>query len=203
MNMLKTNQCAGRWSRHAMLLALSALFTFALSADEMMMGLKAADSAPDFSLKTLDDRTVTLAALKKEQPVVLVILRGWPGYQCPICSRQVQEFVASADAFAAQKAKVVMVYPGPAADLRAHAAEFLHDKNWPRDFVFLTDPDYTFTKAYHARWDAPHETAYPSTFVIDSAGKIRFAKISMTHGDRADVKSVIESLESLKKMDKM
>ena len=49
--------------------------------------------APDFQLKNLNDELVSLNKLTAEHNVVLVVLRGWPGYQCPICSRQVGEFL--------------------------------------------------------------------------------------------------------------
>src|SRR5215510_9057230 len=84
---------------------------------------KVGDKAPDFALRTLDDKTVRLSDLTATGKVVLVVLRGWPGYQCPLCTRQVQDYIASASAFATAKARVVMVYPGPAEDLKAHAAE--------------------------------------------------------------------------------
>src|SRR5271169_1185845 len=67
-------------------------------------------------------------------------------------------------------AQVLMVYPGPSGDLKADAAEFLQDKNWPADFRLVLDPDYSFTKTYGLRWDAPKETPYPSTFIIGKGG---------------------------------
>ncbi|HEY3915709.1 MAG TPA: hypothetical protein VGN61_14575, partial [Verrucomicrobiae bacterium] len=42
---------------------------------------KEGDKAPDFALKTLDDQTVRLSELTANSNVVLVVLRGWPGYQ--------------------------------------------------------------------------------------------------------------------------
>lgn len=153
--------------------------------------------APDFTLKTMDAKSVKLSDETVRQPVVLVVLRGWPGYQCPLCTRQVHEFVAHADAFAG-KARVIMVYPGPAKDLQAHAEQFIKDKQWPKDFIFVTDPDFAFTKSYGLRWEAPGETSYPSTFVIDTKGLVRFIKISKGHGDRATVAAALEALEKLK-----
>ena len=64
--------------------------------------------------------------------------------------------------------------------------------------TLLLDPDYSFTNAYGLRWDAPRETAYPSTFVIDTDGTVRYAKISKSHGDRAEVSDVIKALDALK-----
>src|SRR3974377_76810 len=109
---------------------------------------KVGDKAPDFSLKTLDDQTVRLSELTATGKVVLVVLRGWPGYQCPLCTRQVQDYIASASGFATASARVVMVYPGPADDLKSHATEFLKNKQWPKEFVYLTDPGFAIVNAY-------------------------------------------------------
>jgi len=158
---------------------------------------KIGDKAPDFTLKTLDEQTVRLSDLTTTGKVVLVVLRGWPGYQCPLCSRQVQDFIALASEFAKTKTRVVMVYPGPASELKAHATEFLKDKQWPKEFVYLTDPSFTMVNAYGLRWDAPGETAYPSTFILDQKRVVRFSKISPSHGDRTKATDLIEELKRL------
>lgn len=155
------------------------------------------DAAPEFTLNTLDGKAVVLKDLTAKQRVVLVVLRGWPGYQCPVCTKQVHDFVAKADEFKGQ-ATVLMIYPGPAEKLKEHAEEFLKNKGWPKEFQFVTDPDYTFTKAYGLRWDAPGETAYPSTFIVDMGGKIRFAKVSKDHGGRASAEEVVKTLAPVK-----
>ena len=151
-----------------------------------------------FTLNTLEDKPVDLKQLTAKKPVVLVVLRGWPGYQCPICTRQVQGFTRKAADFAAHGAQVVMVYPGPADDLTAHAREFLQNKEWPKDFLFVIDPDYTFTNAYGLRWDAKNETAYPSTFIIAAGNKVRFAHVSKQHGDRVDSTEALKALMDVK-----
>src|SRR5262249_54075654 len=46
------------------------------------------ERAPDFSLEALDGTSVSLSAELQSGPIVLVMLRGWPGYQCPFCVRQ-------------------------------------------------------------------------------------------------------------------
>lgn len=153
--------------------------------------------APNFSLKTLDDKVVELKTLTAKHPVLLIVLRGWPGYQCPICSRQVNDYVGKAADFAAQGVQVLMVYPGPADQLKTHAQEFLASKEWPADFLYVIDPDYTFTNAYGLRWDAPKETAYPSTFIIDRQGRVRFAHVSKSHGDRVDAAAAKAALSVL------
>ncbi len=158
---------------------------------------KVGDKAPDFSLKTLTGEVVRLKELTAKSNVVLIVLRGWPGYQCPLCTKLVHDYAESASGFAAAKARIVMVYPGPAEDLKAHAQEFLGNKQWPKDFIFVTDPDYSMVDAYGLRWKAPKETAFPSTLLIDKKGVIRFAKVSHSHGDRTQASDTLTELKRL------
>lgn len=153
--------------------------------------------AKDFQLQAVAGSLqgdVRLSELVKDGPVALVVLRGYPGYQCGICSRQVGEFVANAKAFAGKNAKVVMIYPGPDNGLEARAKAFLKGSNLPEPLSLLLDPGYEFTNAYGLRWNAPRETAYPSTFVIGPDGVIAYAKVSKGHGGRVSVKEVLANL---------
>jgi peroxiredoxin len=148
--------------------------------------------APDFTLTTITGTPVRLTKQEHGSPLVLVVLRGYPGYQCPFCQRQVHDFVEHAADFAAKRATVLLVYPGPPADLDQHAREFLAKQaEMPSNIVLVTDSDYKMTNLYGLRWDAPHETAYPSTFILDEQGKIIFEKISHTHGDRTSAQDVL------------
>jgi peroxiredoxin len=106
----------------------------------------------------------------------------------------VAELIGKSSEIAASRSQVVLVYPGPANGLEGHGEEFVRGKALPANFHFVVDPDYAFTKAYDLRWDAPKETAYPSTFVVDTGGRITFAKISRSHGDRAKVGDVLQAL---------
>lgn len=152
------------------------------------------DAAPDSSLATLEGKTISLAETLKEGPAVVVVLRGWPGYQCPICTRQVGDLIVRAKDFNAEKATVLLIYPGPADHLKEHAAEFAIDKSLPANFRFVIDPDYGFTNAWKLRWDAQGETAYPSSFVIDRGGVVRFAKVSQSHGGRASTAELLNAV---------
>lgn len=155
------------------------------------------DMAPALELKSYDTGTVKLEDAIRKGPVVVLVLRGNPGYQCPLCTRQVGEFIAAAKKFDAANATVILIYPGPAARLKSKAKDFLKGTTLPKGFQLLIDPDYAFTNEWHLRWDAPQETAYPSTFVIDKDGKIQFAKVSKSHGDRASVEDVIRTLKEI------
>lgn len=155
--------------------------------------------APDFSLQALDGASVRLETEVARGPVVLVVLRGWPGYQCPFCTRQFGEYLSKAQDIEATGAHVLFVYPGPTDGLKAHAEMFVKTTTLPASYRVLLDPDYTFTAAYGLRWDAPNETAYPSTFVLDTGGTVTFSRTSGTHGDRVPVADVLAALAKLKK----
>jgi len=149
---------------------------------------------PAFTLLNLDGMKRPLSDATADGPVVLLVLRGFPGYQCPLCNRQVAEFVKNGPAFAKAGARVVMVYPGPPENVQAKAKQFVAGKNLPQHFELLLDPDYVFANLYNLRWDAPNETAYPSAFVIGKNGLITFAKISNSHGGRATAAEVLAAL---------
>jgi peroxiredoxin len=152
---------------------------------------KVGDKARDFTLQGLDGATVRLSEQFARGSVVLVVLRGYPGYQCPFCTRQFGDYLTNASKFEAANARVLFVYPGQADGLREHAATLTTHAPLPIAFRILPDPDYTFTLAYGLRWEAPQETAYPSTFVFDRTGVVTFAETSRSHGDRVTAASVL------------
>lgn len=158
---------------------------------------KEGEKAPDSSLTSLDGQAIRLSAEVARGPVVLVVLRGWPGYQCPFCTRQFGEYMAKAKAIEGAGAHVLFVYPGPADGLKAHAEAFTKAATLPAAYRVLLDPDYAFTRSYGLRWEARDETAYPSTFVIARSGLIVFARTSHEHGDRVPVDDVIQVLGRL------
>ncbi len=153
--------------------------------------------APDFTLSTPDGHALSLYSTTRGGPVVLVVLRGYPGYQCPYCVRQVHDFVESAASFAAAGTDVVLVYPGPPASLDEHAKEFLAKQNpLPPNIHLVIDPDYKFTNQYGLRWDAPAETAHPSTFLIDRDHVVFSSRVSSGHGDRTTAADVLAQLQA-------
>jgi peroxiredoxin len=146
----------------------------------------------------VDGNAVRLSDELKAGPVVIVVLRGWPGYQCPFCTAQFADLLGDAKDFEAAGARVLVIYPGPADRLREHAKEFQRDRMLPACFRLLVDPDEAFATAHGLRWDAPHETVYPATFVLDREGVVRFARVSHEHGGRVEAKEIVEALASLK-----
>ncbi len=159
---------------------------------------KVDEEAPEFVLKNLKDEPISLRKLTEKGAVVLLVLRGWPGYQCPICTRQVGEFLTKKAEFEKAGAQVVMIYPGPADLLAEHAKEFQGDKSFPANYHYVIDPDYKFTNAWGLRWEADRETAYPSTFLVSKDNKVKFGLTSTSHGGRESADNVLKELAKLK-----
>ena len=184
----------GRALRYGTLLTLASALSLVAFAQTPATGAK----APDFTLSTPTGTTVELANSTAKSTTVLVVLRGYPGYQCPYCTKQVHDFAEHSADFAAKKVNVLLVYPGPPAELEQHAKEFLAQQQaeLPNNVQLVIDPNYKVTNLYGLRWDAPHETAYPSTFILDSHNKILFEKISHSHGDRTSAQDVLTQLST-------
>lgn len=184
---------AGRWSA-AMQAQTAQATPHARAAEDPLSPPRVGAAARDFTLRSLDGGTVRLSDEIARGPVVLIVLRGWPGYQCPFCTMQFSDYLKNATAFDERGAHVLFVYPGPADELPQHAAAFTASRPMPPAFRFLLDPDFTFTDAYGLRWNAPNETAYPSTFVFDRKGVVLLAHTSRGHGDRVAAKAVLDAL---------
>jgi peroxiredoxin Q/BCP len=154
-----------------------------------------AQTAPDFTLSTINGTPVQLSAETNKGTTVLVILRGYPGYQCPFCQKQAHDFIAHASEFAKKKTTVLLVYPGPPGELDRRAKEFFSKQAaLPPNITLVTDPDYKVTNLYGVRWNAPEETAYPSTFLLDKNRTVLFEKISRSHGDRTTASEVVAQI---------
>jgi thioredoxin-dependent peroxiredoxin len=175
----------------AAVIVSATLFGTALIAQTPAVGAK----APDFTLSTPTGKSVQMSKEIQGHGLVLVVLRGFPGYQCPFCVKQVHDFIDHSADFQAKNTRVLLVYPGPPGELDDHAKDFLAKQaELPANIVLVTDPDYKVTNLYGLRWDMPHETAYPSTFVLDNKGMISFEKISHSHGDRLSAQDALANV---------
>jgi thioredoxin-dependent peroxiredoxin len=175
-------------------LTKAAVLTLMMSAPAWSAPPAVGQTAPEFALRNVQGAAMKLSDALAKGPVVLVVLRGFPGYQCPFCNRQAQDFIRNAKAFADAGYRVMMVYPGAAENLEAHAKEFAQGKNFPESMDLLIDPGYQFTQLYDLRWNAPNETAYPSTFILNRQGVIVFAKTSKEHGGRTTAEEILHAL---------
>ena len=176
------------------------IFSATVFAEKITVGPEEGKVLEDFSGITIYGGDFQLSKHVEKGSVVLVMLRGFPGYQCPVCSTQVAGYIAKAEEFEKQRnTPVVFIYPGKVNDLEKRAKEFTapleKEVDLPSNFIFLLDQDYKITNHLNLRWDDPKETAYPAAFVIDHDGYVQFTKVSDNHHDRATADEILEFLD--------
>jgi peroxiredoxin len=140
--------------------------------------------APDFTLNALDGSSLSLRQLTAAGRLVIVVLRGYPGYQCPFSQQQFQSYQQAAAQFASLSTQVLFVYPGNGGkNLSLDAADMIGSQPLPQNVHVVLDPNYSFTNLYGLRWNATDETAYPSTFLINSDRTVVFTHVGQFHSD--------------------
>ena len=154
------------------------------------------DHAPDFTLPTPGGDALQLSSLTASGRVILIVLRGYPGYQCPYSLQQFNDFQQSAAQFAALNTQVVFIYPGTSSSLASEANAFAPANSLPGNIHLVIDPDFTVTNLYGLRWDAPSETAYPSTFIIEKDSSIFSVKVGKSHGDHPTAADTLAALNA-------
>jgi thioredoxin-dependent peroxiredoxin len=129
-----------------------------LFSDPLSVGTK----APDFTLPDQDGKTVSLAALKGTN----VVLVFYPRDETSVCTKQLCEF---RDQWADVEAKNAVVFGVNPQDAASHA-KFREHRKYP--FPLLTDEGQKMGEAYHTRGLIVKRTVY----LIGPDGVIRYAK---------------------------
>ena len=156
------------------------------------------ERAIDFDLPVVGgDGFVKLSKEYDEGNVVVVVLRGYPGSQCPFCSRQLSGLLNRAKALAQEAHRVILVYPGEGALLKRHAEQFMGSRSLPEPLVIVRDDGMKMVSDWGLRWKKSRETAFPATFVIDQNGRVRWSKISDNHAGRSSVEEIMRELRKL------
>lgn len=189
---------------HLRWIGASLLFLFANAsvsqADEEKVIPRPAigERAVDFELPIVGQKSfLTLSDEYKEGPVVVIVLRGYPGYQCPLCNRQVSSLANRARVLGEEAHKVILVYPGETSGLDRRAEQFMGSRRLPEPLVIVRDDGMKMVKEWGLRWDAINETAYPATFVVDQNGRIAWKKVSDSHAGRSTTEEILKELRKL------
>lgn len=173
--------------------------------------LKADAQSPDVTVKTLDGKSVSVAALHKDKPVVLVFFRGgW----CPICTRHTQELIKAYPKIKEMGAEMVGVSPDNLESSKANS-----DKN-SIPFPIYSDADMSAAKAFGLAFKVDDKTVekykgfgldlekasglshhalpIPAVFIVDKSGKIVFAHSNPDYRQRLDTNTIVNELGKIK-----
>lgn len=144
--------------------------------------LEVGDRIIDFELPVVgSEEYLTLSDECKQGTVVVIVLRGYPGYQCPFCSRQIGALSNRAQALAKEAHRVILVYPGKAETIEKNSERFLGSRKLPEPLVLVRDKGMEMVTEWGLRWNARNETAYPATYVFDRNARLRWHQVSKSH----------------------
>lgn len=170
-------------------------------------GLRAGQTAPDFTLPDATGRPVRLAELLQAGPVVLVFYRGnW----CPYCNVQLRAYNQALPQFQAHGATMVAVSPQTPELTQLTAEE--KDLHFP----VLSDAGNTVARQYGLAYqvggavydtlhgvgidlaahngDASGELPLTGTFIIARDGRIAWATVEADFKQRPDPALILEAL---------
>jgi peroxiredoxin len=156
------------------------------------------DRVIDFELPVVGgEEYLSLRDEYEQGAVVVIVLRGYPGDQCPVCRGQVRSLANRAKGLAQQAHRVILVYPGEGTLLKRHAEQFMGSRSLPQPLVLVRDDEMKMVASWGLRWRAHRETAYPATYIIDRNGRIRWKKVSESHAGRSTVEEILKELRKL------
>ena len=171
---------------------------------------------PDFAeLKFVDlqGSPTDLAKYRGQKNVVLVITRGLTGTLdptatgqaggiCVYCATQTSRIAANYSQFAERNAEVVLVFPVVKSVHQSRVVDFNTavknadgGKVSTLKFPLVFDPELKVVDLLGIRKDL----SKPATYILDQAGKVRYAYVGSTLADRPSVKALLEQLEEINK----
>ncbi|MGL4805924.1 MAG: redoxin domain-containing protein [Bacteroidales bacterium] len=192
-----------------MVLIMTAIHSFTLSAQAVEQGLRVGDKAPEFTLNDQNGNPVTLYSLLKKGPVVLTWYRGgW----CPYCNLALKSLAEKSTEFSDLGATFLAISP----ELPDKTASTAADNKLP--FAVLSDINNNVARKYDLVFQLNKETvqAYekgfglsdyngnekgelpvPATYIIDQKGIIRYAYVNPDYKHRANPDEVLAQLATM------
>jgi peroxiredoxin len=145
---------------------------------------------------TGDGEVIDLASAPGRERSLVVFMRGFPGYVCTYCTRQTAELVRRLDDIRATNAELFIVYPGPADAIPRFldaVRRFMKTAPTARIPVpILLDVDLKAVEAVGIK----HKLSYPSTFLLDAQGTVRYAYIGKGPTDRPAIDDVLSAIRA-------
>ena len=150
------------------------------------MSVGIGDRAPEFSLPSTGDTTVSLSDYAG-RPVVLVF---YPGDDSPVCTKQLNAYNDGLEQFADLDAQIIGISAQDMASKEAFASKHGFD------FPLLADTDKEVASAYGTL--GPIGFPRRSTFIIDGDGVIRYAHRAIAGLTYRPVSELIAELDKLR-----
>jgi peroxiredoxin len=144
-------------------------------------------TAPDFTAKTADGKTIRLSDFKGKKNVVLAFYQG---SFCTVCGAQLTNFQKHLSDFKAQDAEIVAI----SADDALHAMQSVGEHGLT--FKVVPDAKKEIIRKYGVANVSRKHIAWPSLFVVDKQGKVQLSYASQ-EGHRLHSNEVLPVLSKL------
>src|SRR5271170_7182298 len=191
------------------ILCLLLVGTLLARAETIPSALKVGDSIPNVTLRTVEDKEVSLQKLVSEKPAVLVFYRGgW----CPFCNAHLRSLSTIKDDLTKEGVQLIAISMDQPSKLRETLQK---DK---LDYTLLSDSDAKAVegfgisykvadatlermKTYHEDLDAAtgnsdHILPHPAVFVVNSKGIIRFVHVNPNFRVRLEPAKVLAAAKA-------
>ena len=195
------------------ILSILLLGTVLAQAQTNSTPLKVGDSIPDVTLRTEENKEVSLQKLVSEKPTVLIFYRGgW----CPYCNRHLQSLVGIEDDVnkaGAQLLAISMDQPSklretPNRDKLGYRLFSDSDANAVKAFGIAFKVEDALVQKYKDAYKIDLEAAsgndhhilpYPAVFIVSTNGVIRFTHVNPDYKVRLEPAKILEALSASKK----
>jgi peroxiredoxin len=192
---LQAKKAGCRWRRrrkvHLIKKGFSALLVLAVfflvfqtraGAEMKYLGVEVGDPAPDFTLKTLDGRTVQLSSLRGEKVVAIDFWATW----CSVCVKELPTISKYHNKYRDKGFEVlsIVLNPGDLDEINRVKKE----NNI--DFSILLDAEWEVANRYGL------EGPVPVMLIIDGKGIIRFTHFGDFPPGESEIPYVVEELLS-------
>jgi peroxiredoxin len=154
-----------------------------------MSALKAGTPAPDFTLHSTPDQSVSLSEFRG-RPVILVF---YPADWSPVCGDQLALYTELKDEFARHNAELIAI---SVDGVWSHIA-FAHDRKYHMPLLSDFEPKGVTARSYGV-YRPQDGTTERALFVIDRDGVIRWSDVSPV-GVNPGADGILRALENLVK----
>jgi peroxiredoxin len=148
--------------------------------EEPLSHIEVGQTAPEFSLKSLDGKEYSLAQLRKKGPVVVAFYK----VSCPVCQFTFPFLQRLAERYAGNSASVVAVSQDD-----AHSTEGFNHEYGVNFLTLLDGRGYPVSNAYGL-------TSVPTIFLVAPDGKV---KVSGTGFSKSDLETIAAELAEQQK----
>lgn len=139
---------------------------------------------------------INIEELSAKKNILLVVLRGFAGSVCLVCSSQTIALSNSVDEFSKRNTEIILVYPGEAESIPHFVSSVQNlESEFSLPFPIVLDADLSLVTKFKINGSL----AKPSTLLIDKDGIIRYAYVGKHPGDRPTIPSLLDIIDKLEK----